>query len=46
MGMKGVVRMADITKTAEIKWLNDYEQALERAKEVNKPVYLDFWLDG
>ena len=30
----------------EIKWLTDYEQALQKAKQEKKPIYLDFWLDG
>jgi uncharacterized protein YyaL (SSP411 family) len=34
------------TKAAQINWLTDYEQALKRAKEENKPVFFDFWLDG
>ncbi len=38
--------MAETKTMAEIAWLTDYEQALKQAKEANKPVYRDFWLDG
>jgi hypothetical protein len=38
--------MADKVGTKQIQWLDDYQQALSRAKELHKPVYLDFWYGG
>lgn len=38
--------MADTTRVAQINWLTDYEGALAKARESNKPVYLDFWFAG
>ena len=43
---KGVIRMTDITRLTEIKWLTDYQEALNQAKQEEKLVYLDFWADG
>jgi uncharacterized protein YyaL (SSP411 family) len=38
--------MADTTRVAQINWLADYEEALAKARQSNKPVYLDFWFGG
>lgn len=31
---------------AEIRWENDLNASIERAKKENKTVYLDLWFDG
>lgn len=29
-----------------IKWMNDFEKGLERARDEKKPLFLDFFKDG
>jgi hypothetical protein len=29
-----------------IKWIDDYEAGLERARDEKKPLFLDFFKDG
>lgn len=31
---------------AEIRWENEFDAALEKARKSGKPVFLDFWFDG
>ena len=31
---------------AEIKWERDFKIAVEKAKEMEKPIFHDFWFDG
>jgi hypothetical protein len=33
-------------KKAGVEWVNSYEAGLERAREKNKPILLDFFKDG
>lgn len=30
----------------EIRWENDFNISIARAKKENKPIYLDLWFDG
>jgi hypothetical protein len=30
----------------EIKWERDFSKTIEKAKEMGKPIYHDFWFDG
>lgn len=31
---------------AEVQWLDNYEEGLERVRDQEKPMFLDFFKDG
>ncbi len=31
---------------SEIRWVTDFQVALEKAKSTGRPVFQDFWYDG
>lgn len=31
---------------SKIKWLEDFDKGLEKARELKKPLFLDFFKDG